>query len=101
MVLPTKPISYLIYLRSLTIRSKRKCSAPRAGFSIVARAATSPTLLLLPWWMPEEKSESGTQRRDQDAGGSWNQERAAAWVTRLAAQPSLTEAIRVSQWSAL
>ena len=28
----------------------------------VARAATSPTLLLLPSWMPEEKSGSGTQR---------------------------------------
>ena len=32
------------------------------GFCIVARAATSPTLLLLPSWMPQEKSESGTQR---------------------------------------
>jgi hypothetical protein len=34
----------------------------RRDFPFVARAATSPTLLLLPSWMPEEKSESGTQR---------------------------------------
>jgi hypothetical protein len=56
-------------------RPRRKSTAPGAQreheswlharsppLPLCRRAATSPTLLLLPSWMPEEKSESGTQR---------------------------------------